>query len=245
VLLEQDDPVATARELKEAIRAEVGLVASMGLATSKLVSKIASDHGKPDGFVVVPAGQEAAFLAPMPVRRLWGVGPKTAERLEGRGITTIGALATADLAGLAESFGARQARALMQRARGEDQSPIEVSRELKSISDEITFARDERNARLLWRVLGEQCHNCAARLGRRGLMTRTITIKLRFGDFRTITRSHSLAVPTNDEAVIRAAVASLMRQAWAADRRPLRLVGVRVSGFSVEAPYVQLPMFIR
>lgn len=243
VQLDAADPVAAARELKAAIRAETGLVASMGLATSKLVSKIASDHGKPDGFVVVPPGTEATFLAPMPARKLWGVGPRTAERLAALGIVTIGDLARADLTFLARHFGPQQARALIRRARGEDYSPVEVSREIKSISDEVTFARDQGDARELWRVLATQCAHCAQRLARRGLVARTVTIKLRFGDFHTITRSRSLAVPTDDTETIRAAVAALMRQSWSSDRRPLRLVGVRVSGLTPAPAYVQLRLF--
>lgn len=237
------DPVATARELKAAIRADTGLIASMGLATSKLVSKVASGQGKPDGFVVVPAGTEAAFLAPLPVRELWGVGPKSAGRLVALGVLTIGDLAAAQRERLAGVFGARQAEAMQRLARGEDDRPVDATRQIKSISDELTFQRDEGDARVLWRVLGEQCRKCAARLARHGLRARTVTVKLRYGDFRTITRSLTLPTAINDEAAIRAAIAALMRQSRASDRRPLRLIGVRVSGLQPEALARQLPLF--
>lgn len=242
-LLTGDDPLGQARDLKAAVRAETGLIASLGLATSKLVAKIASDSGKPDGFVVVEPGTEAAFLAPMPVRRLWGVGPKTAARLQALGLTAIRDLAGASPETLAEAFGPRYAKEMRLRALGIDNSPIEEERELKSISDETTFAKDEADPRLLWRVLGEQCLNCATRLARHGCLARTVTVKLRYGDFTTISRSYTLPVPTDDCATFREAVAALVRQSWGRDRRPLRLVGVRLSGFLPLPELRQLGLF--
>ncbi|MHB1416549.1 MAG: DNA polymerase IV [Chloroflexota bacterium] len=241
--LDKLDPVATAQDIKRAIRAETGLTASMGLASSKLVSKIASDYGKPDGFVVIAEGDEAGFLAPLPVRKLLGVGPKSAERLEGLGIMTIGDLAVADLPALAGAFGVNQAKGLRCRAQGLDDSPLEIDREIKSISDETTFAHDLTDARELWRVLGVQSDSCARRLAEGQLLARTISVKLRYADFRTVTRSVTLAVPTSDGETIRLVVAGLMRQAWAVERRPLRLTGVRVSGLVAEPTLRQLPLF--
>jgi len=237
------DPVAAARALKAGIRAETGLVASMGLAASKLVSKIASGQGKPDGFVVVPPGGEVAFLAPLPVRELWGVGPKSAARLVALGIQTIGDLAAARRETLADLVGARQAEAMQRLARGEDDRAVEVARQIKSTSDELTFQRDEADPRVLWRVLREQCQHCSERLARHDLLARTVAVKLRYGDFRTITRALTLPAPTNDEAAIRPAIAALMRQSWASDRRPLRLIGVRLSGLQPAATPRQLPLF--
>ena len=237
------DPIAEARALKAAIRAETGLVASVGLATTRLVAKIASDSGKPDGFVVVEPGSEAVFLAPLPVRKLWGVGPKSAERLAGLNIITIGDLAQASLEALAQAFGPRQAKELKKRALGIDDSRVEESREVKSISDETTFAQDQADARVLWQVLGEQCEVCARRLARTGCLARTVTHNLRDQDFVTITRGVTMAVPTGDPETIRTAVAALMRQSWSLDRRPLRLVGVRLSGLVPAPELKQMPLF--
>lgn len=237
------DPAATAQAIRAAIRAETGLVASVGLAASKLVAKIASDSGKPDGFVIVEPGGEAAYLAPLPVRKLWGVGPKSAERLAGLSISTVDDLVAAEIETLARAFGSRQAKELKRRALGIDDSPVQESREVKSISDETTFAQDEADARLLWRVLGEQCEDCARRLGRSGCLARTVTVKLRYQDFVTVTRSITLPVPTGEAETIRGAVAVLMRQSWSRDRRPLRLVGVRLSGLAPAPELRQMPLF--
>ena len=182
--------------------------------------------------MVVEPGSEAAFLAPLAARKLWGVGPKSAARLEALGITTVGALAAAPLQLVAGTFGPRQARELQRHALGIDDSVVEEDRELKSISDETTFAQDEANARLLWRVLSEQCDECAARVARHGCLARTVTVKLRYADFTTITRSLSLPVPTDDPQAVRTAVAALMRHAWSRRAPPSRLIGVRLSGFT-------------
>src|SRR5512133_1855157 len=173
-----EDPIRLSREMKERIRSEVGLVASVGLASGKLVAKVATDQGKPDGFVVVPHGEEASFLAPLGVSKLWGVGPKTAARLEEAGIHTIGELAAADPATLAPIVGRHQVRRLVEHALGIDESPVETDRELQSISDEVTFQRDEASRNVLWTVLREQAANCSRRLKERTLLARTVAAKL-------------------------------------------------------------------
>lgn len=239
------DPKGVSMEIKERIRTEIGLVASVGLAANKLAAKIATDFGKPDGFVVVPLGGEAAFLAPMPVGRLWGVGPKTARRLESGGIHTAGDLAAADPMALASMVGARQVRPLVERAMGMDDSPVETDRELKSISEEATFQRDEADRRVLWQLLLTQASQCAARLCEQGLVAHTVTVKLRFGDFRTTTRSLTLGVATEDRSVISEAAAALMRRWWAPEARPLRLLGLRVSGLEPAPGLRQLPLLPR
>ncbi|MHB9090381.1 MAG: DinB/UmuC family translesion DNA polymerase [Chloroflexota bacterium] len=191
----------------------------------------------------MPPGAEAEFLAPLPVRRLWGVGPKTAVRLADLQIESIGDLAAADPRRLAEAVGRHSALALREYARGVDHGKVEPVRDTRSISEETTFPRDARDARLLWRVLREQCDGCADRLSAEGCLARTVTLKLRYGDFRTVTRSLSLAIPTDDRLFFQAAVAALMRRAWAGDRRPLRLVGVKLSGFAPLPALRQLPLF--
>ena len=234
------EPEAVARNIKQQIRSEVGLVASMGLASSKLVAKVASDQGKPDGFVVVPHGAEAAFLAPLPVRRLWGVGPKTATRLIEAGIETIGAIASAEPGLLIPLVGPKYARELQQHALGIDDSPVEIHREIKSISEEVTFQRDEDDRRILWEVLRTQADECVSRLTDRGLVARTVTIKLRYSDFRTATRAMTLSACTQDAEVIREAAAALMRRCWALERLPLRLLGLRLSGLQPSSGFQQL-----
>ncbi len=237
-----EDPQGVAREIKGRIRDEVGLVASVGLAPNKLVAKVATDRGKPDGFVVVLPGQEAPFLAPLPVGRLWGVGPKTGQRLEAVGIRIIGELAAADPAVLSGVVGPRSARELLRHAQGLDDSPVEVDREIKSISDEVTFQRDEGDRRVLWGRLKDQAATCAARLSERGLVAYTVTIKLRFADFHTVTRSLTLGVATDDPQALAEASAALMRQWWAPEGRPLRLLGLRVSRLEPAPGIRQLPL---
>ncbi|HZK67339.1 MAG TPA: DNA polymerase IV [Chloroflexota bacterium] len=239
-LSDTDDPTGLAREVKAAVRQDTGLVASMGLATSKLVAKIATGRGKPDGFVVVKPGQEAEFLAPLPAGELWGVGPKTAGRLEEAGIRTVGQLASADPAQMAGLVGPSAARELMRHALGLDDSPVQTDREVKSISDETTFQRDEAGREALWRVLTQQAASCARRLEEEGLRARTITVKMRFSDFQTVTRSITLECPTGDPAEIAGVAGGLMRRHWSSDCRPLRLLGLRVSGLERGTQWVQL-----
>ncbi len=235
-------PERVAREIKARIKEEVGLVASVGLAVNKLVAKIATDCGKPDGFVIVPPGDEAGFLAPLPVGRLWGVGPKTAQRLEAAGIKTVGELAAADATLLLGAVGPHSAGQLLRHAKGMDDSPVEADREVKSISDETTFQRDEGDRRLLWERLKEQSDTCARRLQEHGLVAYTVTLKLRFADFHTITRSLTLGVATDDPQALSEAAAALMRQWWAHEGRPLRLLGLRVSRLEPAPDARQLPL---
>jgi len=237
-----EDAPALAREIKARIRSEVGLVASVGMASNKLVAKIATDWGKPDGFVVVPHGEEAAFLAPLAVGKLWGVGPKTARRLEETAIRTIGELAAADPVALIPIAGRHYARKLLEHARGIDESPVEVDREIKSISDETTFQRDEESRKALWDVLRDQAATCSRRLREHGMVARTVTVKMRYADFRTVTRSLSLGVPTDEPEPLAEAAAALMRQWWAPQPMPLRLIGLRVSRLEPTPGLRQLPL---
>ncbi len=237
-----EDVQGISREMKERIRADVGLVASVGLASNKLVAKIATDLGKPDGFVVVPHGEEAAFLAPLAAARLWGVGPKTAERLDQAGIRTVGDLAASEPETVARIAGSHYARRLQQHARGWDDSPVEMDREIKSLSDETTFQRDESDRRILWGVLKEQAAQCSLRLKSHDLVGRTVTVKMRFADFQTVTRSLTLGVPTDEAQPLAEAAAALMRQWWAPERRSLRLLGLRVSHLETAPGVRQLPL---
>ncbi len=228
-----------AAALKAAIRREVGLPSSFGVASSKLVAKIATNVGKPDGLIVVPPGQEAAFLAPLPLEALWGVGPKTQTRLEALGLRTIGELAAWPEADLVRRFGA-WGEDLSRHARGRDDRPIETEREAKSISKETTFARDVSEREALRRTLLELCDQVAASLRRQGLHARTVKLKLRWPPFETITRQTTLPAPTDLETDLFKAALALFDTAWGRGR-PVRLIGVGVAG--LQTPAKQLGLF--
>lgn len=236
-----DESSATklAGSLKQQVRDEVGLVVSIGVATSKVVAKIASDLGKPDGFVVVGAGREAEFLAPLPVERLWGVGPKAAERLHSMGKNTIGDLAGLDPNLLRASFG-KVGDMLAQMARGIDPRAVQPERRVKSVSRETTFARDIRDVRELESELQRLVESVSRRLETKGLAGRTVYLKLRYADFRTVGRQTSLAVPVHDKRSILLAARPLLAE-LVREPLPVRLLGVGVAGFTSDG--YQLPLF--
>jgi DNA polymerase-4 len=225
--------------LQARIADEVGLSTSFGVATNKLVAKIATNVGKPNGLIVVPPGQEAAFLAPLPMAMLWGVGPKTQARLAELGLRTIGDLARWPAPDLEQRFGAWGAD-LARHARGIDERPVETEREAKSISKEITFARDVSERPALRRSLLEMCDQVAGSLRRQGLVARTVKLKLRWPPFETITRQTTLPEATDQEAEIFRAAFALFEAAWGRGR-PVRLIGVGVSG--LQTPARQLGLF--
>lgn len=233
-----DDGETLARRLQQGIRDRLGLPCSLGVATNKLVAKIANDFGKgqaqtgapPNAITVVPAGQEADFLAPLPAQALWGVGPKTAARLAGLGIHTIGDLAARPEAELMRLFG-KPGADLTQRSRGIDDRPIVTEHETKSISKEVTFARDIANAGELRRTLSDLAEGVGRELRGEGLIGSTVKLKLRWPDFSTITRQTTLARPTDLDAEIVATAMRLFEQAWDG-RTPIRLLGVGVSGLA-------------
>lgn len=225
-----------ARRLQAAVREGLGLSCSIGVAANKLVAKIATDVGKgmarsgalPSAICVVPPGEEAAFLAPLPASALWGVGPKTAEKLAGMGILTIGDIAAWPPEDLARRFG-QHGEDLTRRARGQDDRPIVTERAAKSISQETTFAHDVRDRARLEQTLRGQAAEVAAKLQRKGLMGTSVKLKIRWPDFTTPTRQLTLAQPTDEaEAIIEAAL-RLFNQIWP-ERQPVRLIGVGVSG---------------
>ena len=218
---------AVAEDLRRAIRDRFSLPTSWGVAANKLVAKIATEVGKPGGLIVVPPGEEARFLAPLPVEMLWGVGPKARERLESLGLRTVGALAQKDETWWETQFG-RFGIDLAARARGEDSRPVVESREARSMSSETTFAQDVSDGAVLQRTLQEQSESVGARLREAGLAGTTVRLKLRWPDFTTITRQVSLEQPTDQDGEIYRAVAGLLQRTWKA-RRPVRLIGVGVA----------------
>jgi len=225
-----------AQRLQGTIRTELDLSCSIGVATNKLVAKIATDVGKgmarsgaiPSAICVVPPGEEAAFLAPLPASALWGVGPKTAEKLAGMGMLTIGDIAAWPPEDLARRFG-QHGEDLARRASGVDDRPIVTERAAKSISQETTFAHDVRDRTRLEQTLRVQAHEVAAKLQRKELMGTSVKLKIRWPDFTTPTRQLTLPQPTDEAEVIVEAALRLFNQIWP-ERQPVRLIGVGVSG---------------
>ena len=232
------DAATIARSLKDAIRCDLDLTASVGVAGSKLVAKIASDIRKPDGLVIVPPGDEAAFLAPLPLRRLWGIGPKTEEQLLKAGFHTIGDLARCDPATLARRLGTH-GHDLVQLARGLDDRPVTADASAaKSLGQEHTFNSDVADVERLRRTLLALADNVARRLRDVGLAGRTITLKYRDTSFATITRAETLPQPSCAADALFSSAWTLFQKAHAGQR--VRLLGISVSGFEPEA---QLALF--
>ena len=232
------EPRTLALEMQRRIKEEIKLPASLGVATSKLVAKMASGRAKPAGVLVIAPGKEAEFLAPMPVEELWGVGQATAERLHDMSITTIGQLQQAVPSQLTRVFG-RFAEQVIERAKGIDNSPVETERETKSISEERTFARDISDEQELRKVLLRLSDEVAARLRKYSYTAKTIHLKLRWHDFKTVTRQTTLHAPTQLGEDIFTAVEPLWRATWKPGER-VRLLGVGVSTLNEG---MQLSMF--
>lgn len=221
------EPPALAREIVDRIAAATRLDASVGVATSKTVAKVASDLRKPRGFVVVYPGEEAAFLAPLPLRRLPGLGPATEAALAGLGLSTLGQLAATPEDVLRRRLGPAAASSLPVRARGMDLGEVTVPGRPKSVSREETFARDVTDQGTLDHRVRELAADVGRRLRRGGWRGRTVTLKLRSADFTTITRQESLGGAIDSDTALSAAALALLAASW--DRRPVRLVGVGVS----------------
>ncbi len=216
-----------ARQLKERIRSERGLTATIGIAANKLLAKIASDFHKPDGLTLIAEAGKVAFLRPLPVRALYGVGRVTEQVLHQAGLRTVGDLQdhAGDLRALVGSFGPR----LREFAFGQDDRPLELGEDVKSISSEETFLRDTDDRQILRRSLREQAVEIAAKLKRRHLGAHTVQVKVRYGDFTTLTRQLSVEEPVNDATdLYRLGCFLLARQRLVS--RPLRLLGLGTSG---------------
>ena len=233
-------PLGVALELKRRVKEQTGLTVSVGVSVSKSVSKIASDLDKPDGLVVVPPGEQAGFLSPLPVGKLWGIGPKTAERLLAEGIDTIGALAAQPPEWFERVFGQR-AESVRMRAMGQDDEPLHTERITKSVSSETTFPDDIGDPAELWRVLEELADGVASSLERKGLQGRTVTVKMRLADFTTFTRQSTLPSPSNEPEPIREMAWRLLSNELTTGRS-FRLLGVGVSNFAEPDEVRQLPL---
>jgi DNA polymerase-4 len=219
-------PAETVRAIKTRIRAETGLTASAGLAANKFVAKVASDLEKPDGLVIVARGREASFLAPLPVERLWGVGRVLAEALASMGIATIGQLQTIAVSTLERRFG-EHGRHLHDLAFGRDDRRVETWGAAKSIGAESTFGVDCRDLEKLRRTLRRHAERVARQLREEGLAAARVTLKLRYADFRTLTRSHT-GDPTRDGLELYRRAAALLEREGPTE--PVRLIGLSASG---------------
>ncbi|MCJ7450979.1 MAG: DNA polymerase IV [Steroidobacteraceae bacterium] len=229
-----------AREIKRRIHERTGLTASVGVASNKLVAKIASDLRKPDGLVVVPPDAVQALLDPLPIRRLFGLGAKTAPRVEALGIRTLGELRRASPAQLRPVFG-RYAERVIERAAGIDERPVTPDVDEKQVSAEETFEADiSDHAKLASEIVRLADRTCG-RLRANGLTAGCVTVKIRRADFTTFTRQRHFEPPTQETRVITAIALELLR-AWLAEqpRARLRLLGVGASGL---APAVQMDLF--
>jgi DNA polymerase-4 len=220
-----------ARRLKERIRAETALTASAGVAPNKFLAKIASGWRKPDGLTVISPDRVEPFLQQLPVDALWGVGPVTAGKLRARGIERLVDVRTTDQQVLRETVGSL-ADWLRQLATGDDDRPVVPNRAAKSSGSENTYPEDLVDLETIRRELAEMAEHAVSWLSRRQLMARTVTIKVRYSDFTTITRSHT-APPTRDGSDVAARAVQLLTKTDAG-QRPVRLLGVSVHNFCGE-----------
>ena len=231
-----EPPERIARGLQARIRDELNLPSSIGIAPNKLVAKIANDVGKkaaakgkpPFALTIVPMGKEADFLAPLPADMLWGVGPKTSARLSDLGIHTIGDIARWPEEELIRLFG-ENGRDMAKHARGQDDRPVVTEREIKSISQEVTFSRDIRDDKSLEKTLSALSAQVGRRLRKNHLAGTTVKLKIRWPDFTTLTRQVTLPSPTNSDNEINKTVLGLMQKIRKSGQ-PVRLIGVGVSG---------------
>jgi DNA polymerase-4 len=224
---------AFARGVRARVLERTALSVSAGVAAGKMIAKIASDTCKPNGLLCVEPGTEAAFLAPMPVGRLWGIGPKTRERVTRYGVETIGDVAALDAGALRELFGS-WGEQVGELARGIDHRRVEPERETKSISSEETFEYDAVEEKSMIAMLREQTRDVVGKLEREALFAQTVGVKIRLRDFTTINRQTTLLEPTRDpQAIFRAAVHCLRRAEI--DGRPVRLIGLRLASFSADS----------
>jgi len=216
------------KEIKAKILEETGLTCSFGIAPNKLLAKIASDMQKPEGLTIITDLDIENRIWPLPVRKLWGVGPKTEAALRGMGIETIGGLAAVPLDKLIERFGESYGRYLYDASKGMDESPLVTHWEPKSTSREITFQTDTGNWQEIARTLAELTREVANDMKQAGYKGKTVTVKLRFSDFETHTRAKTLKNLTSSVDKIRAASFDCLRRFEL--KKQVRLVGVKVGG---------------
>jgi len=217
--------------IKQRIKNELGLCASAGIASSKVVAKVASELSKPDGLLEVAAGEEHSFLAPLPVAKLPGIGKKTERILRGLGIHTVGKLSTTPLSALRSHLGT-SGEVLHRLSNGIDDREVEPPRAAKSISRETTFGKDTRDPSLLQATLRYLSEWVGAELRQQGKQARYVTLKLRYADFTTVTRSHTLSQGSNTDHIIFNTGVKLLKKALSQQKQPVRLIGIGVSNLT-------------
>ena len=236
-------PAAMATEIRRRVRTELGLPVSVGVATTKHLAKVASQVAKPDGMVVVDAGTERAFLDPLPVELLWGVGPATQARLASRGIHTIGDLAAASPEMLQRLIGNAVGHKLAARADNVDPRPVETSRKARSVGAQMALGRQRATPELLRTALGALADRVASRLRDSGRAGRTVTVRVRFADLRSVTRSRTVSAPISSTLTLTDLATGLASTALADNpgERDVSLVGISVSKL-VDEPALQLEL---
>lgn len=233
------DAVVIARRIKAKIRIETGLTASVGVAPNKFLAKLASDLKKPDGLAVITEADKMHILEPLPVSKIWGVGKVTEKRLHELGIKTIGDIQRISVDELRQMVG-NTAEHLHMLALGEDDREVETESETKSISSENTFDQDTDDLDLIKKCLLEQCEEVGTRLRQEKVAARTVQLKLRYADFTTLTRSKTLAVPTQDEMLLYEVAVRLLSAERIQGKR-IRLIGV--GGSNLVPPAFQDDLF--
>ena len=222
------------RIIKKEIKDETSLTCSIGIAPNKLLAKIASDMNKPDGLTVILAEDVQRILNPLPVRRLWGIGPKTEQYLNDMGIRTVGELAALPIDRLVDSFGSSYGNYLYHASRGIDDSPLVTDWEPKSMSRETTFQNDISNWQSIAKTLADLTREVVTDMKDSGMKARTVTVKVRFSDFETVTRATTLQhASDNDEEMRKAAFACLKRVEL---KKRVRLIGMRASHLERTGP---------
>jgi DNA polymerase-4 len=234
------DPEHIAQQIKDQVKSMTGLTASVGIASNKFLAKIASDMRKPDGLVVIRPGEAEAVLAALPVTRLWGVGPKMAARLDGLAIKTVKDLTRVSLEVLAARVGVEEAGHFRRLSLGQDDRPVVPDREAKSIGQEQTFGADVADPDAVRDVLLEQAEQVGRRLRKHGVRARAVVVKIRFGEFQTITRRTTLPDPSDATSVLWQEAKSLF-DAWAsAAFKPVRLIGITGADLVMESAQLSL-----
>jgi DNA polymerase-4 len=236
-------PVEIAVQLRRRVHAEVGLAITVGVAPTKFLAKVASAVGKPDGLLVVPVGGEVAFLHPLPVERLWGVGKVTSAKLRSRGIRTVGEVAALDQPALVSMLGTGAGRHLFALAHNQDPRPVRAGRRRRSIGSQRALGRSRLSPAVLDATLAGLVEGVARRLRAAERLCRTVVLRLRFDDFTRAARSHTLASATDSTEVLLAALRSLLISAGPRIRSDgLTLVGVSLSNLDdAEALQLELP----
>jgi DNA polymerase-4 len=227
------ETVELAQRIKDAVRDATGLSCSIGISPNKLLSKICSELDKPNGLTVLTMADIPTRIWPMPARKINGIGPKASVKLAALGINTIGELAQSEPSFLQEHFGLSYAQWLHAASHGLDERPVVTDQETKSISRETTFERNldaKRDRAILSEIFTDLCTRLAGDLKRKGYVSGTIGIKLRFDDFKIVTRDQTLTIPTADPVAIRRAAGECLRRAPL--EKKLRLLGVRASGLA-------------